>query len=251
MKSIAQYIVERLILRKNNNRDDFNVISKILDGRSLDLERIFSGKNKNVNKTRANDTIWFLDNNPKDGSFELLCSDKYGNSSDAGTIRNNDDLYNFLSTRLKNSTPTEFINILIDYLQDHFVQENVNERLVLSKTRKIDTLYDNLFKKLQEWSPMGFADVYFERIYDNTRTVVIDNIEYDLESIGWRKEDNCIELSTYPSKGKTTLQLWYIKNDEDLLKYLGGDFEDEEFVEECVKNLIAYMELRIKTRNKK
>lgn len=130
------------------------------------------------------------------------------------------------------------------------IKQHITERLVLSKNRK-NIMYDELFKKLQEWSPKGYADVYFERIYNNTQTVVIDNIEYDLESIGWRKEDNCIELSTYTSHGKTSLQLWYIKNDEDLLKYLGGDFEDEEFVEECVKNVIAYIELRIKTRNKK
>lgn len=130
------------------------------------------------------------------------------------------------------------------------IKQHITERLVLLKNRK-NTMYDDLFEKLQAWSPKGYADVYFERIYNNTQTIVIDNIEYDLESIGWRKEDNCIELSTYTSHGKTSLQLWYIKNDEDLLKYLGGDFEDEEFVEECVKNVIAYIELRIKTRNKK
>lgn len=129
------------------------------------------------------------------------------------------------------------------------IKQHITERLVLSKNRK-NTMYDDLFEKLQEWSPKGYADVYFERIYDKTIKMKIDGTEYDLESIGWRKEDNCIELSTYPSEGKTVLTLWLIKNDEDLLRRLGGDSEDEEFVKQCVKNLIDYIELRLKLRNK-
>ena len=129
------------------------------------------------------------------------------------------------------------------------IKHHITERLVLSKNRK-NVMYDELFKKLQEWSPEGYKDVYFERIYNITHTVVINNIEYDLESIGWRREDNCIELSTYTSQGKTILTTWLIKNDEDLLKYVGGDFENEEFVKQCVKKLIEYIDLRIKFKNK-
>lgn len=129
------------------------------------------------------------------------------------------------------------------------IKQRIFERLVLSKHRK-NVMYDELFKKLQEWSPKGYADVYFERIYDKTIKIKIDGTEYDLESIGWRKEDNCIELSTYPSEGKTILTLWFITNDEDLLKYLGGDDKDEIFVKQCVKKLIEYINLRLKIKNK-
>ena len=148
MKNLKDIVLERLVLSKTNNRDDFNIINKLLDGRSLDLERLFSGKNKNVNKTYSNGTIWFLDNKKPGESFELICSDKYGNTSDVGTIRNNDEVYDFLSSRLKNSTGKEFIDILIDYLRDHFVQENINERLVLSKNKKYLTEKDLLKTKV-------------------------------------------------------------------------------------------------------
>lgn len=129
------------------------------------------------------------------------------------------------------------------------IKQHITERLVLSKNRK-NTMYDDLFEKLQEWSPKGYAAVYFERIYDKTIKIKIDGTEYDLESIRWSKEDNCIELSTYPSEGKTVLTLWFIKNDDDLLKYLGGDDKDEIFVKQCVKNLIDFIELRLKIKNK-
>lgn len=148
MKNLKDIVLERLVLSKSNNRDDFNIINKLLDGRSLDLERLFSGNNKNVNKTHSNGTVWFLNNKKPGELFELVCSDKYGNTSDVGTIRNNDELYDFLSTRLKNSMEKEFIDILIKYLQDHFVQENINERLILNKTKQYLSYKDLLKTKV-------------------------------------------------------------------------------------------------------
>lgn len=127
------------------------------------------------------------------------------------------------------------------------IKQHIIERLILSKT-KVNNLYDTLFDKLKQFSPSGNNDVYFERVYNDTQIVLINNIEYDLESIGWNKGDNCIELCTYPSRGETRLHFWYITNDEDLLKYLGGDFEDNEFMEECVKNIINYINIRLKTK---
>ena len=127
------------------------------------------------------------------------------------------------------------------------IKQHIIERLILSKT-KVNNLYDTLFDKLKQFSPSGNNDVYFERLYNDTRIVLINNIDYDLESIGWNKDDNCIELCTYPSRGETALHFWYIKNDEDLLKYLGGDLEDNEFMEECVKNIINYINIRLRTK---
>ena len=95
-----------------------------------------------------------------------------------------------------------------------------------------------------------YNDVYFERIYDKTIKVKINGTEYDLESIGCNKRRNCIELSTYPSVGETALTFWFIENDDDLIKYLGGDDEDEIFAKQCVKKLIEYVNLRIKFKNK-
>lgn len=128
------------------------------------------------------------------------------------------------------------------------IKQHIFERLILSKTEKT-TMYDELFKKLQEWSPTGCNDVYFDRIYDKTIKVKINGTEYDIESIGWNKLENCIELSTYPSVGETKLTYWFIENDEDLLKYLGGDDENEIFVKQCFKKLIEYIELRLKFKN--
>ena len=129
------------------------------------------------------------------------------------------------------------------------IKQHITERLVLSKNRK-NVMYDELFKKLQEWSPEGYNDVYFERIYDKTIKVKINGTEYDLESIGWNKEKNCVELCTYPSVGETKLTFWFIENDGDIIKYLGGDAEDEIFAKQCVKKLIEYIDLRIKFKNK-
>ena len=83
-----------------------------------------------------------------------------------------------------------------------------------------------------------------------TIKVKINGTEYDLESIGWNKRRNCVELSTYPSVGVTALTYWFIENDDDLIKYLGGDGEDEIFAKQCVKKLIEYVNLRIKFKNK-
>ena len=250
MKTIKQHIFERLILSKENN--DFATLYKLIkEIKSVNLDYCFTGDKEDLYKTHTGGSVYFmLYTKKQDNTLAIWCASKSGEVSDIGTIKNNDELYDFLSSKLANCTPKEFINIVIDYLRNMRIRENINERLVLSKHSK-NTMYDELFKKLQEWSPKGYADVYFERIYDKTIKIQIDGTEYDLESIGWRKEDNCIELSTYPSEGKTVLTLWFIKNDEDLLKYLGGDVEDEIFVKQCVKKLIGYIELRLKFKNKR
>lgn len=249
MKTIKQHIFERLILskEKNNFATLYNLMKKI---KSVNLDSCFTGDKKDLNKTHIGGSVYVIVYNKKqDNTLVIWCASKSGEVSDIETIKNNDELYEFLSSRLVNCTPQEFINIVIDYLQNNPVQENINERLVLSKHGK-NVMYDELFKKLQEWSPKGYNDVYFDRIYDKTIKVKINGTEYDLESIGWHTDRNCVELSSYPSTGETALTFWFIENDDDIIKYLGGDDEDEIFAKQCVKKLIDYINLRIKFKNK-
>lgn len=250
MKTIKQHIFERLILSKENNDFDklYNLIKEI---KSVNLDSCFTGDKKDLNKTHKDGSVYFMIYSKKqDNMFAMWCGSKSGVITAIGIIQNNDELYDFLSSKLANCTPEEFINIVIDYLRNIRIRENINERLVLSKHRK-NVMYDELFKKLKEWSPECLHDVYFERIYDKTIKVKINGTEYDLESIGWNKDRNCIELCTYPSVGVTALTYWFIENDEDIIKYLGGDDEDEIFAKQCVKKLIEYIYLRLKIKNKR
>lgn len=245
MKTIKQHIFERLVLSKENN-DFAKLYNLIKEIKSVDLDLCFTGDKKDLNKTHDGGSVYVIVYTKKqNNTFTIWCVNKSGEITDVETIKNNDELYEFLSPRLVNCTPEEFINIVIEYLQDNSVQENIHERLVLSKQRK-NVMYDELFNTLKEWSPKCLNDVYFERIYDKTVKVKINGTEYDLESIGWNKSRNCVELSTYPSVGETALTFWFIENDDDIIKYLGGDDEDEIFAKQCVKNVVAYIKLRLK-----
>lgn len=249
MKTIKQHIFERLILSKEKN--DFTTLYNLIkEIKSVDPELCFTGDKKDLIKTHDGGSVYVIIYSKKqNNTFAIWCVNKSGEITDVETIKNNDELYNFLSSRLVNCTPEEFIDIVIDYLRNTRIQENINERLVLSKHRK-NVMYDELFNKLKEWTPEGYNDVYFDRIYDKTIKVKINGTEYDLESIGWNKSRNCVELSTYPSAGETALTFWFIENDDDLIKYLGGDDEDEIFTKQCFKHLIDYLNVRIKLKNK-
>lgn len=54
----------------------------------------------------------------RNNEFAIWCASKSGETSDIGTIKNNNELYEFLSTRLVDCEPEKFIDIVIDYLQN-------------------------------------------------------------------------------------------------------------------------------------
>lgn len=129
------------------------------------------------------------------------------------------------------------------------IKQHIFERLIISKTKPGDDLsYDNLLYILKEFSPNGLIDVYFERLYKEPQYITIKDENYELESIGWNKDKNCVELCTYQAEGATTMTFWCIENDEDIIRYLGGDYKNEQLALEYVKLIIDYAKLRIKMK---
>ena len=125
MKQLKDLILEKLRISKTKENNDFAMLYNLIkEIKSIDLDLCFTGDKKDLNKTKDGGSVYVIvyTKNHNNG-FTIWCVNKSGEISDVETIKNNDELYEFLSYRLVNCTPKEFISIIIYYLQDNSIQE--------------------------------------------------------------------------------------------------------------------------------
>lgn len=116
MKHLKDIILEKLRIGAQNN-DFVTILNLMKEIKKVDLDDCFIGNKESISKTHSGGSIYVIVYSEKQtNAFTMWCASKSGEISDVQTIENNDELYKFLSTRLVDSEPEEFIDILIDYL---------------------------------------------------------------------------------------------------------------------------------------
>jgi hypothetical protein len=116
MKHLKDIILEKLRIGAQNN-DFVTILNLMKEIKKVDLDDCFIGNKERISKTHSGGSIYVIVYSEKQtNAFTMWCASKSGEISDVVTMENNDELYKFLSTRLVDSEPEEFIDVVIDYL---------------------------------------------------------------------------------------------------------------------------------------
>lgn len=118
MKQLKDLILEKLRISAAKNNDFDTILNLMKEIKSINLDNCFTGNKKDISKTHSGGSIYVIIYSEKqNNAFTMWCKSKSGEISDVETMENNDELYKFLSTRLVDSEPEEFIDVVIDYLR--------------------------------------------------------------------------------------------------------------------------------------